>query len=112
DPNGARGALGRALAADPLNLDALRELIALCDAENTPLIRDGALAQAAREAQRLIDLAPDRTPPYHALARVLEWQGDGDGRQLALQAAAVIEGRPAPLREGPPDPAQPLPAPL
>src|SRR5262249_37181762 len=44
-----------------------------------------------------------------ALERILDWQVDDDGRQLAMQAAAAIADQPIPPRRGGGEPSRELP---
>jgi hypothetical protein len=91
DAAGARAALERARQQDPLSIDvvrALRELVA-------PSERPHLLAGATDAVRVAIAAAPGRGPLYERLATVCGWNGDSDGRWLALAALEAIGTVPA-----------------
>ncbi|HEY4238273.1 MAG TPA: tetratricopeptide repeat protein [Kofleriaceae bacterium] len=80
DRTGARVALERARAVDPLNLDVIRELTELLD----PTPRAQVLAATAAGLRASIVATPKNAVLYDRLAQVTGWERDVDARWLAL----------------------------
>jgi cellulose synthase operon protein C len=80
DRAGARLALDRARALDPLNLDVVRELAELLESS----ARLQVLAGTATSFRASIAAAPQNPMLYERLAQVTAWQSDVDARWLAL----------------------------
>ncbi|MGN6109123.1 MAG: hypothetical protein ACTHU0_28715, partial [Kofleriaceae bacterium] len=80
DREGARRALERARALDPLNLDVVRELAELLE----PAPRAEVLTAAAASFRTSIAQNPRSAVLYDRLAQVTGWQSDVDARWLAL----------------------------
>jgi tetratricopeptide (TPR) repeat protein len=91
DRTGARLALDRARALDPLNLDVVRELADLLD----PPARAQVLALTAASFRESIVQGPARAMLYERLAQVTGWQSDVDARWLALVGLEAL-GNPTP----------------
>ena len=91
DRNGARLALDRAHAVDPLNLDVIRELSDLLD----PVARSQVLHGAANDLRVAVARAPSKVMFYDRLAMIGAWQSDVDARWLALLAVEAM-GTPSP----------------
>lgn len=86
DRTGARLALDRARAFDPLNLDVIRELSDLLE----PQARAQMLAGAAGSYRAAIHQNPKSAVLYERLAQVIAWQSDVDARWLALVAVEAL----------------------
>jgi len=116
DAAGARAALERARTFDPLSQDvvaALRDLL-------SPPDRSALFAAAKNDLRSVLAASPARSTLYDRLATICGWDGDADGRWLALvaveamatptaeQKQALAEGRAriAPLSRAPLDAAK------
>jgi tetratricopeptide (TPR) repeat protein len=86
DRTGARLALDRARALDPLNLDVVRELADLLE----PGARAQVLAATAASLRASIAQSPSRGLLYERLAQVNAWQAELDARWLALAAVEAL----------------------
>jgi tetratricopeptide (TPR) repeat protein len=86
DRASARLALDRARTLDPLNLDAVRELLDLL----APSGRTQILAVTAESFREAIAQSPRQTVLYEKLAQIHAWQDDVDARWLALVAVEAL----------------------
>jgi len=86
DRAGAKQALETARAHDPLNLDVVRELSELLDANP----RAQLLADTASRFRQSIAETPGSARLYERLAQVTAWQNDLDARWLALAAVEAL----------------------
>ena len=86
DRTGARLALDRARALDPLNLDVVRELAELLEQG----ARQQVLAGTAANFRLSIQQNPRNPVLYERLAQVTAWQSDVDARWLALVALEAL----------------------
>ena len=109
DPKSAVGALERALASDPLSMEALEKLVGLT--QDGHLVRfdlDDRLDRAIGVARARAVEAPLDPQRYPALVRLWGWRADEDAQLLATQARAIAAGE-APLpRDDAFDPAREL----
>ena len=86
DRPGARLALDRARALDPLNLDVVRELAELLEAP----ARAQVLAATAAQIRGSIAHSPQSPLLYERLAQIAGWQSDVDARWLALVGVEAL----------------------
>jgi hypothetical protein len=107
DLPGAREALERAIAAQPLDPGALDDLLGLGDRDGVPRAR--TLTEANRRAQAALDRDPSRAEAYRLLERVASLAADADSAALAGQAAATVEGAEPALRAAIGEPSGELP---
>ncbi|HUJ63353.1 MAG TPA: tetratricopeptide repeat protein [Kofleriaceae bacterium] len=86
DRVGARLALDRARALDPLNLDVVRELAELLE----PAARTQVLSSTAASFRAGIAQAPNRALLYERIAQITAWQADVDARWVSLVAVEAL----------------------
>jgi tetratricopeptide (TPR) repeat protein len=91
DHAAARAAFERARQLDPLQLDAVSGLAALTDpSRRDDAARTAVFASAAGDLRSALAQAPARAALHERLATVAGWQGDADGRWLALVAVEAV----------------------
>jgi tetratricopeptide (TPR) repeat protein len=89
DHAAARAAFERARQLDPLHLDAVSGLAALVTGRDDAA-RTAVFAAAAGDLRTALSQAPARAALHERLATVAGWQGDADGRWLALVAVEAV----------------------
>jgi hypothetical protein len=89
DHAAARAAFERARQLDPLHLDAVSGLAALVTGRDDAA-RTAVFAAAAGDLRAALAQAPARAALHERLATVAGWQGDADGRWLALVAVEAV----------------------
>ena len=107
DLDAEREAIGRALDAEPLAMEALARFVPLCERAGEKQFRDSVLARATAEASRMIAKEPLAVGPYRSLEQILSWCHDDDVA-IATQAASLMAGEPPPAREGDREPVREL----
>ena len=80
--------LDRARQLDPLNLDAVKQLVELVGGNRERM--DAILGQVGDEIWRALEGDPGARGLYQKLAAVAGWRGETDRHQLALAAAAAL----------------------
>jgi tetratricopeptide (TPR) repeat protein len=87
-PKKALVALDRARQLDPLNVDAIRQLVELVGGDEDKKLE--VLGGAAADVRQAIVETPDKSSLYERLAVVGHWMEDHDARYFSLSALAAI----------------------
>lgn len=109
DPRAAGEALLRALENDPLEIEALHQLVPMAHIGQVDRrVLDQHLRRAIDKVSAEIAIDPSVAAPYGTLARLWGWRGDEDARAVAAQALALVSGQAAPIRQIAADPTREL----